>query len=147
MPVIAHVIGHIGKDAEIVTTKSNTKFIKFSLATTDRRNGKDETTWFDVAYPSMNCEKLVEFLKKGSHISVIGEETVGTYVNRNQETVITRNLWANHVQFVGGSTRENQEKKDDGVSTMTVEVKKTETPLPTVAATATTSESIDDLPF
>ena len=82
------------------------------------------------------------FLKKGSAISVIGSETVGTYQDKNGETQISRDILADRVDFLGlggsGSTQSNETVTDTGKFKKTDEAE---------MATATASTSDDDLPF
>ena len=74
----ATLIGFLGKDAEVKTTRNNASFTVLSLATKriwkDRESGerKSETTW----HRCIVWGKLGEFaatLTKGAHIQVEGE--------------------------------------------------------------------------
>ncbi len=74
----ASLIGFLGKDAEVKTTRNNTQFIVLSLAT--KRSWKDRTTGERFAETDWHrCivwGKLAEFaatLTKGSHVQVEGD--------------------------------------------------------------------------
>ena len=87
---------------------------------------------------------MLEFLKKGSAVSVLGVETVGTYQSKNGETMVSRDVIADRVDFVNlgksGDTQSSETVADTGT------FKKKANEAETVAATAASS-SEDDLPF
>ena len=80
----ATLIGFLGKDAEVKTTRNNASFTVLSLATKrtwkDRESGdyKSETTW----HRCIVWGKLGEFaamLTKGAHVQVEGDIRIREY--------------------------------------------------------------------
>jgi len=134
--------GRLGADSEVRTSKSGKQYVSMRVATDEFRNGEKSTAWLNVTYHSDRAIKMQPFLKKGSAVSVIGSETVGTYQDKNGETQISRDVLADRVDFLGlggsGSTQSNETVTDTG------KFKKNDE---TEMATATASTSDDDLPF
>ena len=65
--------GRLGRDAEIKTTPSGVKYVRFSVANTSYVEGKDETIWFDVtSFDTHVIERQIEYLKKGKAVYVSG---------------------------------------------------------------------------
>lgn len=135
--------GRLGADAELKTSKNGKQFVSMRVATDEFRNGERGTAWMNVTYTGDRAVKMHEYLKKGNAVSVIGVETVGTYQNKNGETMVSRDVLADRVDFLGlgksGDTQSNDTVTDTGKfepKTDTAEM-----------ATATASTSDDDLPF
>lgn len=137
-------MGRLGADAELKTSKGGKQFVSMRIATDEFKNGERGTTWINVSYYAEKGTKMLEFLKKGSAVSVIGVETVGTYQSKNGETMVSRDVIADRVDFVNlgksGDTQSNETVADTGT------FKKKANEAETVAATAASS-SEDDLPF
>ena len=83
----ATLIGFLGKDAEVKTTRNNASFTVLSLATTrywkDRETGdrQSQTTW----HRCIVWGKLGEFaatLTKGSHVQIEGEIRTREYTQK-----------------------------------------------------------------
>ena len=81
------LIGFLGKDAEIKTTRNNTTFTLLSLATErswkdrETKEWKSETTWHRIVV----WGKLAEFagtLTKGAHLQVEGEIRTREYTEK-----------------------------------------------------------------
>ena len=134
--------GRLGADAEVRTSKNGKQYVSMRVATDEFKNGEKSTAWLNVTYHSERAIKMQPFLKKGSAISVIGSETVGTYQDKNGETQISRDILADRVDFLGlggsGSTQSNETVTDTGKFKKTDEAE---------MATATASTSDDDLTF
>ena len=83
----ATLIGFLGKDAEVKTTRNNASFTVLSLATTrywkDRETGErqSQTTW----HRCIVWGKLSEFaatLTKGAHVQIEGEIQTREYTQK-----------------------------------------------------------------
>ena len=137
-------MGRLGADAELKTSKGGKQFVSMRIATDEFKNGERGTTWINVSYYAEKGTKMLEFLKKGSAVSVLGVETVGTYQSKNGETMVSRDVIADRVDFVNlgksGDTQSTETVADTGT------FKKKANEAETVAATAASS-SDDDLPF
>lgn len=98
-------IGRLGADSEVKTGKSGNQFLSFRVATDEYRNGKNEASWLNVVYTGERAIKMHQWLTKGKAVSVHGVENVGTYVDRNGQVQVSRDVMADRVDFVnvGGS--------------------------------------------
>ena len=98
-------IGRLGADSEVKTGKSGNQFISFRVATDEYRNGKNEASWLNVVYTGERAIKMHQWLTKGKAVSVHGVENVGTYLDRNGQVQVSRDVMADRVDFVnvGGS--------------------------------------------
>jgi single-strand DNA-binding protein len=135
--------GRLGADAELKTSKNGKQFISMRVATDEFRNGEKGTAWMNVTYHGDRAIKMQEYLKKGNAVTVMGVETVSTYQNRNGETMVSRDVIADRVEFVNlgksGETQSNDAVTDTGK----FEPKTTAAEM----ATATAATDTDDLPF
>lgn len=84
------LVGHMGGDPTIRTTKGGDKIASFSLATTktwkDRNSSerKQMTTWHDVVIFNTGLVGVVEqYTKKGSHLYVEGEISKRKYTGKD----------------------------------------------------------------
>jgi single-strand DNA-binding protein len=136
--------GRLGADAEVRTSKGGKQYVSMRVATDEFKNGEKSTAWLNVTYHSDRAIKMQPFLKKGSAISVIGSETVGTYQDKNGETQVSRDVLADRVDFIGLGSSANTQSND--AVTETGKFKKTEKTDEAEMATATASTD-DDLPF
>lgn len=93
-----NVIGNLGADAQ-VKELGGKQYITFRMASTTKRNDRDETTWISVMY--RYSENLLPYMTKGTQVFVSGEGRVGTYTNRDGITLVDVSIWANIVQLVG----------------------------------------------
>jgi single-strand DNA-binding protein len=72
------LIGRVGKDPEINTTKAGKKIASFSLATSEHWKDKqgqrqEKTEWHQIVIYNENIAKVVEsYVNKGSHICIEG---------------------------------------------------------------------------
>lgn len=105
MSVNVQIIGRLGNNPEIKTSKNGKQFVTYRLATDDFHNGKKETSWFNVIDVTERGFKIVEYLKKGSLINIRGSESVSIFTNKNGEPQISRDIIADKVEFI--STKNN----------------------------------------
>ena len=98
-------IGRLGADSEVKAGKSGNQFLSFRVATDEYRNGKNEASWLNVVYTGERAIKMHQWLTKGKAVSVHGVENVGTYLDRNGQVQVSRDVMADRVDFVnvGGS--------------------------------------------
>jgi single-strand DNA-binding protein len=123
------IIGNIGKDAELLTTKGGKEYIKFSVATTKKVGEQTQTTWHDCVkwiYDGKG-KGILDYLLKGVKVYVEGEVTANAYVNNQGDVVGTLNLNVQFIELLVGGE------------------KKTERPV--VESSVDASEHPDDLPF
>ena len=151
--------GRLGADAEIRQNKIGSQYVTFNVAVNEFRDKEEKTSWLRVFSHEDRHIKLAQHLKKGSFVSINGKEYVGTFVDKNGNTQISREVTAFNISFVNSSKSENNDASKSTTNQTTVP-----TPSPTVnnvqmemscgtlqpqianvGASATVAE--DDLPF
>lgn len=91
------VVGNLGKDPEVKTSKNDKKFVVTSIAV-NRGKGENETTmWFNCTAFGQTGKTLAEHTKKGSLLMLSGDFFVEEYekegeVRRNNKIVV--GTWA-----------------------------------------------------
>lgn len=83
------LIGHVGKDLVLESTKGGTPTVAFSIAT---KNYKKETDWHNVRAFGKAAETLVQYVKKGDLLMVEGPSATQTWEKdgqRREKTELT----------------------------------------------------------
>lgn len=136
------VIGRLGADSELKTSKNGNQFLSMRVASNDFIGGENITTWVSVLWAGERAVKMAEHMKKGSQVIIHGTPKFSLYKAKNGESAIDVSVFADRVDFVSsnsGTTQSTEAVADTG----TFKKKDKE---PAVAA-ATTSTDADDLPF
>jgi single-strand DNA-binding protein len=144
--VNVNFIGRLGADAELRTSKGGKQYVAMRVATDEFKNGEKGTAWINVTYHGDRAIKMHEYLKKGSAVSVMGSETVGTYQNKNGETQVSRDVLADRVDFLNLGKSGDGQANETSTDTGTFKPKEQEAEMATAAA-ASASDGADDLPF
>ena len=144
-------IGRLGADSEVKTGKSGNQFISFRVATDEYRNGKNEASWLNVVYTGERAIKMHQWLTKGKAVSVHGVENVGTYLDRNGQVQVSRDVMADRVDFVNvggsGQTQSNSATTTQGQANVAAPTN-IAPPAGTMKPQETTpAKDEDDLPF
>lgn len=103
--------GRLGADAEIRQNKNGVNYVTFNVAVHEFRDGEDKTTWLRVYGREERFIKLAPHLKKGSLVSVNGKEHVSTFVDKNGNTQISREVTAFSVNFISVKNDSNDNNK------------------------------------
>lgn len=82
MAAVIHLVGNVGKDAELQES-SGGAFLKFSVANNTR---KDKTDWYYVSVFGPQIQYLKEKLTKGSKVTVCGR--IETYETKEGKTLL-----------------------------------------------------------
>lgn len=92
------LIGHLGRDPELLTLKNGQKLAKLSLATNDYYKDDSgekvqETQWHNCIAWGKTAELVNNLLKKGKEVALSGKLTYQSYedkdgVKRNQTQVV-----------------------------------------------------------
>lgn len=124
------IAGHIGQDAErkVIGDKN---YVSFSIAENQRITNKETgevqevVNWYNILYRG---DKIVDYLKKGTQVQVVGELRVDVYRSESSGTVkVSRSVFANTLQLLS-STGEKQ--KQEAAATETPHTPEVEENLP-----------------
>ena len=103
------LIGRLGKDPEVIETKSGKKLAKFSLATNENyRNQKgekiEETQWHNIVAWEKKADFASEYLKKGMEIALEGKLIHREYESSEGDKRYTTEINLNDVVMVGSKS-------------------------------------------
>lgn len=142
--------GFLGRDCTVQESANGSKFLSLVVGSNDFVKGVQKTQWFDCTQFNYN-DKMVEHLKKGSAVNVIGQLDVENETGKDGVSYIRRRVTVHNLTFnSSGSKPQGEETKE----TTAPEKKKAVTP-PSDAelnkkVTATKPEPVgdtSDLPF
>lgn len=64
--------GRLGAKPEQKNSKSGSSYMSFSIALSDKRGGKEETTWYKCIWMNAENSGIIQFLDKGSLVQITG---------------------------------------------------------------------------
>lgn len=149
------VTGNLGADAEVLTDKNGSNYIRFRLANHEFGDQENETRWFDVTMFSV--PRISSFLKKGTGVRVIGDYRDSVYESEKYGTQINRNITAFKIDFWNSGKREDGEQQTESKTVAAkpaqVAAEKPKAPKAAKAQSAPAAPTMpaegseDDLPF
>lgn len=103
--------GNIGRDAEVIATKSGKYLLKFSVADEVYANGQKQTQWVScVDFRTSSVEKLVDYLKKGTLVHVSGEVSLNSYEAKDGTTKTSLQCSVTGIRLHGSKSSEGKSK-------------------------------------
>lgn len=145
------IVGYLGRDPELKYTGNGNAVCNFSMATTEKRNGREgeaqeTTTWFRVTTWGRQAELCNEYLAKGRQAYVEGRVSLEEYTDRdgNKRSSLTVN--ATDVKFLGDKGQSGGNFRDEAAPSKADSQKKREA-LKTPQEIAKQVEEDDELPF
>lgn len=153
-------VGRLGRDAERHDGKNGSSFVTFNVAVNEYNpeTKQNDTVWLRVIDGSERTLNMLQYLKKGTMLNIVGSERVSIYNGANGPT-INRDVRVFNWEFVssGKQDTDNTQQVTQTQSVPTVTVTETITPQqvattgtfvqPSVVATDNVSNTDDDLPF
>ena len=108
------LLGRVAKEPELKYTLENNKpYLKFILAV-DReytsKNGEKGADFIQIALWGRKSESLVQYLKKGRLINVIGKLKTGNYETEDKRKVYVTEIEAEQINFLDGKLDKKQEE-------------------------------------
>lgn len=104
------VVGNLGSDAEVIAENGH-KFVKLSIAHTERRRNPDgsdreSTTWVSATING-DGGNLLPYLKKGAKIYAYGDVGLRVFHSEKERRMVPGiNLYIRDVELVGGQPDE-----------------------------------------
>lgn len=155
------LLGRLGEDAREVQTSNGSSFISMRVASNERINKENVTTWVTVNANSERYKNLLPHLKKGSAVFVTGSLRSTIYTAKDGTPGIDHKVSADSIEFanLGGGQGENGANSANGANSDTnasapskdakiAEMSATVKPSKSKAAPAPqVAEQEDDLPF
>lgn len=138
------LIGRLGADSELKTSKNGNQFVSMRVASNDFIGGENITTWVSVLWPSERAIKMAEHMKKGSQVIIHGTPKYSTYQKNNGEVGIDVSVLADRVDFVSSGNSGNTQTTEAVAETGTL---KKQEPKKQTMTVEKTNDDADDLPF
>lgn len=79
------IAGYVGRDPEAKTYGDDGKLVKFSVATSEKRGGEDQTEWHNIVAFNRQAEVIEQYVKKGSYVLVEGRIQTRSWENDDGE--------------------------------------------------------------
>lgn len=118
---IVTLIGNLTKAPELSYSNNaeQTAVCKFTLAV-NRAYQNDKADFIRVIAFGKRAETCDKYLDKGRKVAVIGRIQTGSYQNKDGQTIYTTDVIADNVEFLGGSSEQNERPTQTRVSDVDV---------------------------
>lgn len=98
------LIGNLGGDPEMRYTQNQTPVVNFNLATTEKYNDKQETTWHRIVVWGKQAENCSKYLTKGKSVFIEGRITVRNWEDKEGVKRTSTDITAHTVVFLSPKT-------------------------------------------
>ena len=95
----ATVIGRLGEDARNITVEKGS-FISLRVASNEKVNKQEVTTWISVYANTARYANMLQYLKKGTVVVVMGNLSCELYTARDGKQGIDYKLNADSINFL-----------------------------------------------
>lgn len=95
------LIGRLGKDPESRFTQSNTQVVNFSMATSKKVKGEEQTEWHNVVLFGKTAEIAEKYLTKGSLLAIEGSIQTSSY-EKDGVTKYSTQIICDRLEMLGG---------------------------------------------
>lgn len=103
------VIGSLGKDPELKSTRDGIQVCDFSIAVNGR---KDEVTWFKVTAWRQLADLCGKYLTKGRKVCVTGTVSASAYLDKDGKPRASLEITADEVEFLSPREAPAQQQQD-----------------------------------
>lgn len=113
--IIVEIAGRLGADPETRYTPNNQKVTTMRVATNLYKGGKEETVWWRVTVWGDRFDRMMNYLKKGSAVIIVGEmHKPEIWNDREGNAQISMEMTAEMIKFspFGRSDQAGQENTD-----------------------------------
>ena len=104
----AILIGRLGKNPETKFTQSNMQVCNFSLATSQKVKGEEQTEWHNIVCFSKTAEIAEKFLSKGSLVCIEGSIKTSVYEKDGEKKYSTQ-IVCDRLEMLGGKSDQKNE--------------------------------------
>lgn len=107
------LIGRLGKDPESRFTQNNMQVVNFSVATSKKVKGEEQTEWHNIVTFDKTAQIAQQYLTKGSLVCIEGSIQTSKY-EKDGQTRYSTQIVCNNLQMLGGKNEpENKPTKVD----------------------------------
>lgn len=97
------LLGHLGRDPEMKYGQTGTAVCRFSLATSEKRDGQERTEWHNITAFGKLAEVAGQYLAKGSQIYLEGRIQTRSWEGKDGAKRTATEIVAASIQFLGGN--------------------------------------------
>jgi single-strand DNA-binding protein len=115
------LVGNLGRDPEVKTTRSGTQVCRLSIATSERQKDGDQwvdhTEWHRVVCFGRTADNVGRYLRKGSQAYIEGKLRTSSWETDSGEKRYSTEVIADRVAFIGSkgdSSRASSGGRDSG---------------------------------
>lgn len=107
------LVGRLGKDPEQMYTKSGKGVTTFSIATTEKYNGEEKTTWHNIVTWGKLSDICAQYLHKGSLVMIEGRIENRSYEANDGATKYVSEIIAREMKMLDskGGNSDNREQQ------------------------------------
>ena len=98
----AIIVGNVGKDPEMRYLANGDAVTSFSVATTWKGKGEEQTEWHRVVFFGKLAEIAGQYLKKGSQVYIEGRLQTSKYTGKDGIERYSTDIIASQMQMLGG---------------------------------------------
>lgn len=120
----AMLVGRLGQDVELKSTKNNTSVANFSVATTEsyKKDGDrvEHTEWHNCVVFGKTADFMAKYATKGALVLVEGRIKTESYEDKNGDKKYSTKIYVENVQLLskpsgeGKSQKSKKDQDDDG---------------------------------
>ena len=114
------LVGNLGRDPEVRQTKAGDSWATFSIATSRKVKGEEQTQWHNVVcWDGMLVDKVIQpYCNKGSKILIEGMIEYRKYTGndgseRNATDIVMHRFGSKLVLLSSAKDRDNRDNRDD----------------------------------
>jgi single-strand DNA-binding protein len=106
------LIGRAGKDPETRTTPGGMTVCNFSLATSYKSKGNEQTDWHRVVLFDRLAEVASKYVSKGDQVCVTGRVTERKWTDKDGNERRTTEVIGNGLELLGSKPRTDEPRRE-----------------------------------
>ena len=111
----AILIGRLGKDPESRFTQTNTQVVNFSIATSKKVKGEEQTEWHNIVTFAKTAEIAEKYLKKGALVCIEGSIQTSKY-EKDGQTRYSTQIICDRLEMLGSKDEQKPEQKTSNIN-------------------------------
>lgn len=109
------LIGRLGKDPESRFTQTNTQVVNFSIATSKKVKGEEQTEWHNIVTFAKTAEIAERYLKKGDLVCIEGSIQTNKY-EKDGQTRYNTQIVCDRLEMLGSKDEQKPEQKTSNIN-------------------------------
>lgn len=100
--------GNLVKDAEVKQSQNGNKYVSLKVASNGFSKGEKRVDYYDITWFNYS-EKLIEWLKKGKPVTVVGDFHASASLGRDSKIYVQNDVVAHNVSFIDVTRGDGQQ--------------------------------------